>query len=66
MCFILLMFIVVLDVILYLKLLAFTFLLKILEIYLCLLLVPHVKLVSFLGVHQRQMLFVKMLIYCVW
>jgi hypothetical protein len=49
-------------VLLYLKLLAFAFLLKSL---LCLLLVPHAKLTPLLDVHQPQITFGKILIYLV-
>jgi hypothetical protein len=45
------------------KLLAFTSLLTILESFLCLLLVFHVKIVPPLDVHQPQILWVKMLAY---
>jgi hypothetical protein len=49
----------------YLKLFAFVFLLEILEIFLCLLLVPHVKLVSLQDMHQPQIPFANILIYSV-
>jgi hypothetical protein len=64
--FFLLMSTVALNVVLpYLKLLAFVFLLKISEIFLCLLLVLHIKFVPLLDVHQLQMLFAEILIYLV-
>jgi hypothetical protein len=46
----------------YLKLLAFALLLKILEIFLCSLLVPHANLVPLLDVREPQIQFVKILI----
>jgi hypothetical protein len=64
--FFLSMFIMVLNVVVpFLKLLAYTFMLEILEIFLCLLLVPHVKLVIPLDVHQPQIPFAKIMTYLV-
>jgi hypothetical protein len=64
--FFLLMFMLVLNFVLpCLKLLAFTFLFEILEIFLSLLLVPHIKVVPLLDLHQPQIPFAKILIYLV-
>jgi hypothetical protein len=49
----------------FVKPLAFMFLLKILETFLCLLLVPHIKIDPLLDVHQLQIPFVKILTHLV-
>jgi hypothetical protein len=60
----LLMFIMVLNFVLpCFKLLAFTFVLEFLEIFLCLLLVTHTEVVPLLHLHQLQKPFAKILIY---
>jgi hypothetical protein len=60
--FFLLMFIMDINFVLpCLKLLAFAFLLKMLDIFICLLLVPHVNVVPPLDVHQQQIPCEKML-----